>query len=488
MVDGACATVTVHSTASAAEEAVLSRADVTMPDLWVPDSSQWVQRLRQATAGVDSPVESTWIYPAIATSPLVLATTPDQEKAVSSVAAGGWSSALSDTSVVSMVDPATSTDGLLALLTTQTLVDGSATQPSRKLVNTLVGMSKSVLAGPGAGFLALSQHRSSARAFPASEQDIVAANAGNSLTGPPSVVAVYPSGAAASLDFPVVQFSPPGGNPAQRDAAVAFVGQLSQGYAQQLLRAAGLRDRTGTPLSATQPVFGVTSTQVGKIAIPPPERVSDGLRVWSAAGRGNRTLAVIDLSGSMAESGGGGQSKIQFASKAQQAAIDFFPDTSSLGLWGFSVNLTPATDWLQLVPLGPLGANVGAVSRRQALASAAQGLPARTGGNTGLYKTTLAAFEAVRAGYDPAVNNSVVIMTDGGNTDTSGIDLPTLLSTLRSETTPGRPLPIITIAIGSDADVATLKQISAATGGTEYTVEKPEDIRAAFLDAIIRTG
>ena len=105
-----------------------------------------------------------------------------------------------------------------------------------------------------------------------------------------------------------------------------------------------------------------------------------------------------------------------------------------------------------------------------------------------MYKTTLAAFEAVRAGYDPAVNNSVVIMTDGGNTDTSGIDLPTLLSTLRSETTPGRPLPIITIAIGSDADVATLKQISAATGGTEYTVEKPEDIRAAFLDAIIRTG
>jgi Ca-activated chloride channel family protein len=483
-VDGACITVSVHSTSSASEEPALAKPDVTLPDVWIPDSTQWVQRLRTDTSGVDSPVQSAWLYPAIATSPLVLATTPGQAKALGAVAAAGWPSVLSDSAAVSMVDPMTSTDGLLALLTTESLVDRGAATPSRKLVSTLVGMSKSVLASPQAGFLALSQRRAPAHAFPASEQEVVAANAGSGASGNPSTVAVYPTGRAVSFDFPVVQFAPPGGDPAQRDAAVAFVAHLSQSYAKQQLRAAGMRDPAGNPLAGAAPVLGVTATEVANMTVPPPERVSDGLRVWTAAGRGNRALAVIDLSGSMAETVGGGQPKINFAAQAEQAAVDFFPDTSSLGLWGFATDLTPTTDWLSLVALGPLGQ----AGRRHALTVAARSLPSRTRGNTGLYKTTLAAFEAVRTGYDPALINSVVLLTDGANTDTSGIDLPTLLSRLRSETNPARPLPIITIAIGSDADVATLKKISAATGGTEYTVDEPGDIHAAFLDAIIKTG
>ena len=89
---------------------------------------------------------------------------------------------------------------------------------------------------------------------------------------------------------------------------------------------------------------------VSALGAPSSSHEADGLRVWTAAGRGNRTLAVIDLSGSMAETVGGGQSKIQFAAAAAKAAVDFFPDTSSLGLWGFSVDRTPTADWSQLVP------------------------------------------------------------------------------------------------------------------------------------------
>ena len=82
----------------------------------------------------------------------------------------------------------------------------------------------------------------------------------------------------------------------------------------------------------------------------------------------------------------------------------------------------------------------------------------------------------------------MVLLSDGANTDTSGVDLVSLLSRLRSESNASRPLPIITLAVGADADAATLKKISAATRGTEYTVDQPGDIRAAFLDAIIKTG
>ena len=108
---------------------------------------------------------------------------------------------MADTSVVSMVDPS-NTDGLLALLTTQSLLNGSASTPSRRLVNSLVTMSKTVLPGPDAGFLALSQHSAGARAFPASEQDVVAANVGAAAAQNPQVTAVYPSGAGLGAGLP----------------------------------------------------------------------------------------------------------------------------------------------------------------------------------------------------------------------------------------------------------------------------------------------
>ena len=48
---------------------------------------------------------------------------------------------------------------------------------------------------------------------------------------------------------------------------------------------------------------------------------------------------------------------------AAHAAVNFFPDSSSLGLWDFSQR--QPTDWTQLVPLGPLGSRVGASTRRR---------------------------------------------------------------------------------------------------------------------------
>jgi Ca-activated chloride channel family protein len=210
--------------------------------------------------------------------------------------------------------------------------------------------------------------------------------------------------------------------------------------------------------------------------------------VWDAAARETRTLLVIDTSGSMADDIGGGESKIQFAADALKSALGFFPDTSSLGVWTFSAQSNPQDDWTDVVPLGPLGTSVGDQTRRQALAAAATSLPGRVGGDTGLYNTILAAYESVRSTYDPTEANSVVLLTDGSNTQTAGVDLASLLSTLRAQTSSTQPVPIITIAVGSDADVATLKQISAATGGSTLTAAQPEDIRDAVLDALVNAG
>ena len=507
VIDGACPTVTVRTSSAATTEAALAKPDTALPDLWIPDSSLWVQQLRSDIAGQDTNAQSMWVYPALASSPLVLATSTANQAAVVAAAKSGWAAALTG-STVSIIEPTASTNGLLTVLTAQSLLSGTtgtagaagaaqpasastgSTAPSREYVNAMVSLSHSKLSDTNAAFLALGQAAGAKMAFSVSEHELIASNASRGAS--PAAVAVYPGGKSLSFDFPVIQFAPPGGNPAQRDAASAFVTELGTTASQQALRAAGLRDAGGHVLTAptgTTPLIdpSVASAE-DNLDRPTSAEVADGLRVWDAAARESRTLLVIDVSGSMADSIGGNQSKIRFAADAEKAAIDFFPDTSSLGLWTFSAKSNPQLDWTQVVTLGPLASKVGTLTRRQALISAAATLPGRVGGDTGLYNTVLGAYQAVRTGYDPAAANSVVLLTDGSNTQTAGIDLATLLSTLRAQTKASAPLPIITIAVGKDADVATLQQISAATGGSTLTAAAPTDIRDAVLDALVHAG
>ena len=478
VIDAACPSVVVRSVASADEAAALTKADTSPPGIWIPASSLWVDRVRKASAGTDSAANSLWLYSPIATSPLVLATTAASAAAVRAAAATGWKQLLMGSTKVAAADPDTDTAGLATVTSAQVLLNGDADTPSRQLVNSFVALTPASVHSSVTGLTALAARGTTASSVVTSEQ--AARTAAATPGGSAPLVTVYPSGAAVGLDWPVAQFTPPGGDPATRNATVALVNYLFGPAAQQRLRTAGLRDAAGHPLIGTPVVR----------ALPQPtvDQQAAATRTWTAAGRTSRTLVVIDLSGSMSETIGGGQTKIQFAAEAELAAIQFFPDTSSLGLWGFSVNRTPTTDWTVLVPLGPLNASVGATSRRAALAAAARRMPSITNGNTGLYATTLAAYESVRSGFDPASVNSVVLVSDGANTDTRGVDLPSLLSRLRSENDRNRPLPIITIAVGQDADTATLGKISQATGGAAYTAAEPADIRNAFLDAIIKAG
>jgi Ca-activated chloride channel homolog len=198
-------------------------------------------------------------------------------------------------------------------------------------------------------------------------------------------------------------------------------------------------------------------------------------------------LAVIDVSGSMNEQVEGGGTRIELTREAALGALGLFPASSSIGLWAFSVDLDPPDDHVELVTLGPLNENVGPRSRQEALVAAAQTLPDRVGGGTGLYDTVLAAFRTVRSAYDPARINSVVVLTDGvDRDDPDSIGLDTLLTTLRTEFDPARPVSVITIGISADADHQTLARISAVTGAKSYQVLDPKDMQQVFFDAMIQ--
>jgi Ca-activated chloride channel family protein len=174
--------------------------------------------------------------------------------------------------------------------------------------------------------------------------------------------------------------------------------------------------------------------------------------------------------------------RIDVATRAAAAGLGLYPDTAQVGLWSFSENLTATTDYQELVPLSPLaGPTAGG---RDALARAVAGLRPVPDGGTALYDTTLAAVRAVRATYDPARVNAVVLFSDGEDTDDAGIGLDELLATLRAEAAQGPPVPVFTIAYGPDSGAEPLAAISEVTGGASYRTTDENRIRQVFLDAI----
>jgi Ca-activated chloride channel homolog len=468
---GKCVSVTVKSVDSATEAANLTSGPATDLQVWIPDSRLWAARVPTAAEHLGAP---------IATTPLVLVASPARA-ATLPAATTGWGAIVAGKLPALVPDPTVSADGALGVLALRS-VAGNGSKANGQLVGVMIALSHAKLPSAAAGFARLAAQPVTAPIFLASEQEVVSANrTHHSAYAAP----IYPREGTLSLDYPVVRLARAGRDSDLTAAATAFEAQLRSAAAQSRFAAAGLRDASGHPIPGVA-AGAVGSVNLRSLPAPTPAQADQTLRMWNAASEDSRLLAVIDVSGSMNDVTANGQTKIQLVVSAALAASGFFPPGSDLGLWAFSTHQTATTDWAELVPLGPIDAKLGTVTRRQALLVAANSLPSRVRGNTAFYDTTLAAFEDVRNTYDPSKVNSVVIMTDGRDVNPGGISLNQLLAALRAQLDPARPIPIITIGVGKDVDAPALRAISALTGGKAYIVTDPTQIRGVFLDAILQ--
>jgi hypothetical protein len=62
------------------------------------------------------------------------------------------------------------------------------------------------------------------------------------------------------------------------------------------------------------------------------------------------------------------------------------------------------------------------------------------------------------AAWQPDTTNVVLVITDGRNESDSGLDLAGLLTRLKREARADRPLPIVGVAVGPEADAAALQE------------------------------
>jgi Ca-activated chloride channel family protein len=189
----------------------------------------------------------------------------------------------------------------------------------------------------------------------------------------------------------------------------------------------------------------------------------------------------MDVSGSMgAEAEGTDTSKLALAQRAAVNALGQFSSRDQVGLWIFSTGQDPPRDYRELVPIGPMSAQVDGQPRRNALRSRIEGLT--PDGGTGLYDTSAAAFEFVKGRIDPAKINAVVLLTDGKNED-DGISVEQLLQRITTE--PGaESVRLFTVAYGQDADLNVLKRIAQQTNAAAYDSLDPARIDEVFAAVI----
>jgi hypothetical protein len=435
--------------------ALVSGTDV--PDYWIPDSPLWVDRVAETTGTTPRTlVES------VASTPVVLASASDG-------APDTWLTALAAPDLL-LGDP---------------LEDGSSAAPLL-LATGGVSDSESVSAiAPQA------QKHAAAAAAPEPElgrlQTIDTANAGYTPVTEQSVVisgrnvtATVPKPGTWMLTFPLVETAT-GDRAGEIEDTTKLLTRFATSEALDgFLASSKFRLPNGKPVAG-----GVGDVKL--IPLPQPEAFDKLLSSWTTLAVPSRTLAVIDVSGSMDFASDEG-TRIDLTVAATRAGLDLFPNGASVGLWAFSQEsdgkLGGHQDYLEIVPIRRLDAYVAGRTQREELGTKLGTLPGLTDGGTALYDTTLAAYQQMRDTYDPTAVNSVLLFSDGANDDPGSSSLDELKSRLEQLADPERPVSIITIGISEDADADALGRIAEATGGFRIVARQPEDMSALFQKAM----
>jgi Ca-activated chloride channel family protein len=486
-VEGQCVGVTVIEKGSSEVAATLGPSwdearDGPRPDVWVPDSRLWmlIASTRPDAAALLPPSA-----PSIATSPVVLAVRRNVVEALGWPQQPlGWDEVLGSFArpdvwarvkhpefarlKMGMVDATASTAGLASTLA---LLDRDAdAKLSNQEITAGVAFTQVVggLAPDAATFLEdQSDPNSPVAIFPILERDLAAYATKNPTT---PLVPIY-APAPVVADFPYAVLNAGWVDSVRRETARLFLELLESAPGEDALAADGFRDALqGVRDSAKLPAdLGFKADVAEGRRLPNAAELSQLITDWTSLQRQSNILAVLDTSGSMNQGVPGTRlTRLQLLQQTALAGFALLNAESKMGLWQFSANLAPNSHYRELVPYGPLAENVGPVPRSQALAGAVQGL--RAEGGTALYDTAYAAFAAMKDRWEPNDTNAVLLITDGRNEIDGGLSLQQLLGRLAQEVRPDQPIPIISIAVGPQADANALRQISRATGGRTFVV------------------
>ncbi|MFF8797750.1 substrate-binding and VWA domain-containing protein [Streptomyces globisporus] len=499
--DGHCLVVEVLARDAHKVAEALAAGD-TEPDfqVWLPDSDLWLERAKGLGEGIPvSPSDS------VASSPVALAMVPSASRAL------GWprktytwaelvAGALgSDRVRLGAADPARSATGLLALAGIGASSARQGGDSDTRVAQTAKVLAERMSDGDTQVLETLARSTSGAeegnpkrnQAALISEQAAFTHNA--EATGAGKLDLFYPEDGTPLLDYPYTLVNEARLSTAESRAALRFMNLLGDRDAQATFAEHGFRAGDGSAEDSLVAAAGGRKPQPyaePAVEAPSDEELQETLGMWTITVQSARLTTVVDASGSMATLvPGRNQSRMNVTKESLIQALDQFTPDDEIGLWKFATTLDGEKDYRRLMETKRLGdPAAGGGTHREKLTAAFAALQPVPGGATGLYDTTLASYKEARSTYVKGKFNALVILTDGSNQDTDGISRSGLVTELKKLVDPERPVPVIAIAVGPDADRDEVAEIARITGGDGYEVSDPAEIQAVILQAIMAAG
>lgn len=239
----------------------------------------------------------------------------------------------------------------------------------------------------------------------------------------------------------------------EKAAAADLLGWLRSADTQSTLDRYGLRRADGTAGDRLSEDRGVDRRRIEPLPARTPDGYAGAQAAWTLITRPTSTLTVLDVAGSMAEPvPGTTRTKLDLARAAGIASLEFAAPGDSIGLWEFSTRLAPGRDFRALVPLGPVRQQVGRFPKTR--------------------------------NYRADAVNTVIVISDGINDDPGSLALPALLTRLQQQFDPRRPVHLMTLAYGAQADRRALAQIAGATRGLAFTAVDERRLSDVFIAAV----
>jgi hypothetical protein len=170
---------------------------------------------------------------------------------------------------------------------------------------------------------------------------------------------------------------------------------------------------------------------------------------------------VLDRSGSMGTTVGGGKTKMQLANEGSATAVDLLGYNDAVTVFAVDSLAHP------VVPLSKVGAD------KMALANRIRSIRS-TGGGIFVYEGLWAAFQQLR--HAPQTNRHIILFSDAADSEEPG-DYVKLLADMALEHT---TVSVIGLGRSSDPDASLLKDIAKRGGGRLFICDNAKDLPAIF--------
>ncbi|MFA1548360.1 substrate-binding domain-containing protein [Actinomadura chokoriensis] len=504
-VDGKCVKATVRKIEPPAVTTLLSGQAVASgskerPDVWIPDSSLWIS-LAQASAEGDDKGGVVSTKTSVAKSPIVVGLPQSlavQLKKQGITASPSWDNLLKAAGGVAggavtknemipagsvrlvVPDPMKNAAGMGSLMVTSMLL---ANDPNRDSIFTGIvrTVRESTVPSVDAEFAAFRKNQGGKKPISlSSEQALFQYN--KTKPGEPAV-ALYPIEGTLSMDYPFTVTSKDAG---KQQAARLLEKAMNTEATRKDVQELGFRTPDGKAPAGFTEAAGVSPAKPRQLPTPKTQDVAKIMQAWSKLSLGLRMLTLIDVSGSMLEKVGPNTNRLQAIAAVSQGGLSMMSNDTELGQWLFSTKMNGDLPYKVAVPIGPLGERIGSTTRRGLVLSTLNQMKPKPNGDTGLYRTMLAAYKQMNETYKPEFGNSILLLTDGKNDDDGGPSLAETLKQLKAMQDPNKPIQVNMIGFGKGVDRGELEQIAAATNGNVQVAQTPQEISRIFLKMLSR--